>query len=135
MKKLLFLFLLFWVSISYAADEVVVRKEPWDYSQVQCWAYSLSMDVVILMPEDYVMARNYYFDKNHPDYKDRDKIVAFTAWHLIDGKYRPVMFVQVRINLAPMNDDLGHEMKHIINYEHRKIYGVDRFMPPCSDWK
>jgi hypothetical protein len=37
------------------------------------------MEVVISMPEDFVEARNYYFDLKK--YPERHKSTTFTAWH------------------------------------------------------
>jgi hypothetical protein len=133
MKNLVFLliFLLCWASVSIA-DDSVIDKEVWDYSKVKNWNYTLTLDVVILMHEEFIVARDYYFEEG---YKDREKVVAFTVWHRVDGKVKSIMFVQARINLEPKNNDLGHEMKHIINREHRRRFGVDRFPLPCDDWR
>jgi hypothetical protein len=60
----------------------LVRAEDrpvWDYSRVQNWHYDTKMEVVILMPEDFVEARNYYFYLKK--YPERHKTTAFTAWH------------------------------------------------------
>lgn len=133
MKKLIvFLILFFWWTSNSIAENTVTEVG-WNYSTVLHWKYSLNVDVVILMPDDFIEARNYYFDKDK--YSDRDRIVAFTVWHIINGEDKPIMFVKVRTNLAPSNNDIGHEIKHIINWKHREMFGVNRFMLPCDDWK
>ena len=132
-KVIILLILLFCWTSSGVSDEITIPKEVLDYSKVKYWKYSLSFDVVILMPEDFIALRNYYWDKDK--HEDRDTIVAFTAWHKVNGELRPIMFVQARINLAPKSIDLGHQMKHIINWEHRRNHGIDRFQLPCSDWE
>lgn len=117
----------------WAGDVTSTDKGIWDYSKVKNWHYKINMEVIMLMPEDFVEARNHYFDLNK--YPDRHRIVAFTVWHQINGKMIPLMFVQARLNLSPTCNDFGHEVKHIINYEHKKEFGAYLFPTPCDDWK
>ena len=116
-------------SVAYAQE-----KELYDYTKFkQYWHYDIKVEIIILMPEDFKVARDYYFDiEKHPD---RHSYVAFTAWYRVKGELQPFMFLQKRLNLAPLNDDIGHEMKHIINWKHKMSTGELLFALPCDDWK
>lgn len=129
MKKFIlitFIFL-FWANFSYAEPSL------WDYSKFTHWEYDLKFKVVILFPEEFKLAVDYYFVGESK--KIRSTVVAFTVYPNINGNIFPVMFTQSKMNLAPTNDDLGHELKHIINREHMDRRGYYRFILPCSHWK
>lgn len=108
-------------------------QDVWDYTKVKHWRYDIKVEIIILMPEDFRVARDYYFDINkHPE---RGKYVAFTTWYLTKGELKPYMFLQARMNIQPLNDDIGHEMKHIINWKHKMDTGEFLYALPCDDWK
>ena len=125
MKKfIIILFILLAYNFSHAEPPL------WEYSKFTHWEYDLNFKVVILFPEEFELAVDYYFSKESE--KIRRTVVAFTVYH---GNLFPVMFTQAKMNLSPSNDDLGHELKHIINRKHVERRGYDRFPLPCSHWK
>lgn len=134
MKPLKIVLLLF----LYGMMALVLRlhaqeKKTYDYQQFKHWHYDIKVEVIILMPEDFKTVRDYYFDiEKHPK---RHKYVAFTTWYRIEGELKPFMFLQTCVNLAPLNDDIGHEMKHIINWKHKMSTGEFLFALPCDDWR
>lgn len=129
MKKLILITLLLICTPNFSLAEPPVC----DYSKFKYWEYDLNFKVVILFPEEFRLVVDYYFISE--DKKQKKTIEAFTAFHNINGKIVPIMFTQAKVNLSPLNDELGHELKHIINHIHTKKAGHNRFPLPCSYWK
>jgi len=145
LRRIIILILLLFsvTSITYAQDKLFAPT-----SQYPHWEYNISIKVIILYPEDFKQAVDYYF----PEDADKYKVQAFTASRKIDGKMTPIMYVKMELrklsasNLTgkyvvvkeyqdPLNNNFGHELKHIINLEQNKIDGKNRFLLPCDNWK
>ena len=135
MKKLVLIILLIilCVGIPSSLGQVIMGVDG-EYKKYKSWGeYDVTFKIVILFPEDFRKVVDNHFV--YQSKEERAKITAFTSYPKINGKVVPIMFTQTKMNLSPTNDDLGHELKHIINYEHRKKTGYNRFIGDCSQWK